>query len=115
MSQLRDRGTPEFCFLHPHSQSSTEWSFCGKAQTGLCQSLSWLAEMQRDPQAKEDSSRKRRASDSNVAIKDLYSSRQAAVRQKQGLQHIEEELQDVNALLASQQLVLVDLEDQLVG
>lgn len=62
----------------------------------------------------EEVSKKRRASDSVVDTKDAYSSRQAALRQKRGLQELEDELAEVNAGLASNHIVLLEAEDLLI-
>jgi hypothetical protein len=67
-----------------------------------------------DSQDGEEVSKKRRASDSVVDVKDAYSCRQAALRQKRGVQELEDELAEVNAGLASNHILLLEAEDLLI-
>ena len=59
-------------------------------------------------------SKKRRASDTDVALWDPHTHRQAALRRRRGLQQLEAELLAVNQGLIAQQPALVECEDLLI-
>lgn len=59
-------------------------------------------------------SKKRRASDSDMALKESRTVRQGAVRPRKDVQALEAELQSVNKSFASQEADLLEAEDVLI-
>ena len=65
-------------------------------------------------QDRDKSSKKRRASDSDMTVKDPHSVRQGAVRPRRELQALVNELQSINQTLVMQQARLLESENVLI-